>query len=217
MTKRQTNSIFMAVMCFIFFALAQIAQAQAQKVSDWIPQPVEVKNKDATKASKNLGKPTVNVRSSASLNSQTLATENGKCLGARTLTSNAPVPNTPLPDDFIIGACCDCNRILLDGLMIYQNVTLDLFNSTPNSTVPVTLGHSGPGRIGFALNVEGPYVDSLVFNVNTNSSGNGSLVITFHIKGLDAGQSNMTTTVSSGFTNPVPQMEVFACQCPPVP
>ena len=101
--------------------------------------------------------------------------------------------------------------------MIYPSVTLSLFNSTPNSTVPVTLGHGGPGRIGFALDFEGPYVDSLDFNINTNSSGNGSLVITFHIKGLDAGQSNMVTTVSSGFTNPVPQMEVFACQCPPVP
>jgi hypothetical protein len=72
-------------------------------------------------------------------------------------------------------------------------------------------------RIGFSLNLNGPWVDSLVFNVNTNSSGNGSAVITFYIKGLDAGQSNMTTNVSSGFTNPVPQMEVFACQCPPVP
>jgi hypothetical protein len=101
--------------------------------------------------------------------------------------------------------------------MIYPNATLTLSNSTPNSTVPVTLGHGGPGRIGFSLNFEGPYVDSLVFDVNTNSSGNGSVVITFHIKGLDAGQSNMVTTVSSGFTNPVPTMEVFACQCPPVP
>jgi hypothetical protein len=206
------------VLCQSLSAQAQVANTQT--VSDWVPKPIfardEAKAKD--RKTKNLGKSTLKMRSSApGLDSQTATPQNGKCINAQTLSSNAPAPNTPTPTGVIINPCCDCNRILLDGIMIYPNATLTLSNSTPNSTVPVTLGHGGPGRIGFSLNFEGPYVDSLVFNVNTNSSGNGSVVITFHIKGLDAGQSNMVTTVSSGFTNPVPTMEVFACQCPPVP
>jgi hypothetical protein len=210
--------LFISMLSFVFLTFAQVAKAQ--DVSDWIPQPVRPKDEASAKTAKTnrLGKATVKVRSSAvGLDSESPKPLDHRCAGAQMLTTNARTPNTPMPNDFIIGACCDCSRILLDGLMFYQNATLNLFNSTPNSTVPVTLGHSGPGRIGFSLNVEGPYVDSLVFNINTNSSGNGSVVIGFHIKGLDVGQSNMTTTVASGSTNPVPQMEVFACQCPPVP
>ena len=206
------------VLCQSLSAQAQVANTQT--VSDWVPKPIPSRDeaKAKTRKTNNLGKSTLKMRSTApGLDSQSSTQQVGKCVGARALTSNTPAPNAPMPNGVIIGPCCDCNRILLDGIMLYQSVTLSLFNSTPNSTVPVTLGHDGPGRIGFALNLEGPYVDSLVFNINTNGSGNGSLVISFYIKGLDAGQSNMVSTVASGFTNPVPTMEVFACQCPPAP
>ena len=197
------------ILCLSFSAQAQVANTQT--VSDWSPVPAKAEDGAKTKT-KSFGKGGVKLRStSPSLDSQSPTTTR------ETGTLSAAGPTTPTINDVVIGPCCDCNRILLDGLFLYQNVTLSLSNSTPNSTVPVTLGHGGPGRIGFSLNLNGPWVDSLVFNVNTNSSGSGSAVITFYIKGLDAGQSNMTTTVSSGFTNPVPQMEVFACQCPPVP
>jgi hypothetical protein len=195
------------ILCLSVSIQAQVAKTQT--VSDWSPVPAKAEVEAKTKT-KSLGKGGVRLRStSPSLDSQSPITTRE--------TLSAAGPTTPTINEVVIGPCCDCNRILLDGLFLYQNVTLSLFSSTPNSTVPVTLGHGGPGRIGFSLNLNGPWVDSLVFNVNTNSSGNGSVVITFYIKGLDAGQSNMTTTVSSGFTNPVPQMEVFACQCPPAP
>jgi len=187
--------------------------ANAQTVSDWIAQPVPVKPEAEAKQSKrqNIGQANVKLKSARpNADGQSPDTKGGKCVPARTLTADGPTLNS-----IVLGQCCDCNRILLDGLMIYPNATLQLFNSTPNTVVPVTLGHGGPGLIGFSLNLEGPYVDELTFNVTTNSSGNGSLVITFFIKGLDAGQSNMVTTVLSGSTNPVPTMEVFSCQCPP--
>ena len=193
--------------------LTCVHAANAQTVSDWLPRPVGPQSETEAKQSKhrNIGETNLKLRTARpNADNQDLKTTEGKCVPAQSLSADAPTANS-----IVIGACCDCNRILLDGFMIYPNATLQLFNSTPNTVVPVTLGHAGPGRIGFSLNLEGPYSDELTFNVTTNSSGNGSLVITFYIKGLEVGQSNMVTTVSSGSTNPVPQMEVFACQCPP--
>jgi len=193
--------------------LTCVHAANAQTVSDWLPRPVPAKAEAEAKESKrrSIGQTNLKLRSTRpNADGQNPNTTVGKCIPAQSLTADAPTANS-----IVIGICCDCNRILLDGFMIYPNATLQLFNSTPNTVVPVTLGHAGPGRIGFALDLEGPYSDELTFNVTTNSSGNGSLVITFFIKGLEVGQSNMVTTVSSGSTNPVPQMEVFACQCPP--
>jgi len=199
---------FMLLLCLGSATEAQVSTPIT--VSEWFPEPVASKPETAKKAeAKPLGEGIFRIRSaSPSVDRQT---------GKTTDATSASAPDGPDINSIVIGPCCDCNRILLDGIFLYQNVTLSLSNSTPNSTVPVTLGHGGPGRIGFATNLNGPYTDSLVFNVTTNSSGNGSLVITFYIKGLDAGQSNMVTTVASGSTNPVPQMEVFACQCPPAP
>jgi hypothetical protein len=206
------HRFLMFTLCF--GVLTGVHTANAQTVSDWIARPVEAKTEAEAKQSKrrNIGQTNLKLRSARpNAESQNLKTTEGKCVPAQSLSADTPTLN-----GIVIGACCDCNRILLDGFMIYPNATLQLFNSTPNTVVPVTLGHAGPGRIGFSLSLEGPYSDELTFNVTTNSSGNGSLVITFYIKGLDVGQSNMVTTVSSGSTNPVPQMEVFACQCPPV-
>jgi hypothetical protein len=198
------------ILCLSFSTQAQ--EANTQTVSDWSPVPAKAEDSARTPKTKSLSRGGVKLRStSPGLDHP------GPTATRDPETLSAAGPTTPTINEVVIGPCCDCNRILLDGLFLYQNVTLSLFSSTPNSTVTVTLGHGGPGRIGFSLNLNGPWVDSLDFNVNTNSSGNGSAVITFYIKGLDAGQSNMTTTVSSGFTNPVPQMEVFACQCPPAP
>ena len=210
------------VTCAFVLCVSLSSQAQTsdtQTVSNWIPTPVSPKNeaKLKTAKTKSFGNGTFKVRSTtAAPDAQPAKLPDNRCADARKLTTNAITPTPPTPNDFVI-SCCDCSRILLDAFFVYSNVTLNLFNSTPNSTVPVTLGHGGPGRIGFSLNFEGPYVDSLIFNVNTNSSGNGSVQITFHIKGLDVGQSNMTTTVATGSTSAVPQIEVFACQCPPVP
>jgi hypothetical protein len=201
----------MLTLCFGVLIGAHTANAQT--ISDWIAQPVPAKPEAEAKQSKrqNIGQTNFKLKSAQpNADRQKSDTKVGKCVPVQSLSPEAPSVNS-----IVIGPCCDCNRILLDGLMMYPNATLQLFNSTPNTVVPVTLGHGGPGRIGFALNLEGPYSDELTFNVTTNSSGNGSLVITFFIKGLDVGQSNMVTTVSSGSTNPVPQMEVFACQCPP--
>ena len=207
------HRFLMLTLCF--GVLTYVHTANAQTVSDWVPQPVTAKPEaEATQSKRqNIGQTKLKLRTAGPIaDAQNPAnTAEGKCVPAQKLTANAPTLNS-----IIIGQCCDCNRILLDGFMIYPNATLQLFNSTPNTVVPVTLGHAGPGRIGFSLNLEGTYSDELVFNVTTNSSGNGSLVITFYIKGLEVGQSNMVTTVASGSTNPVPQMEVFACQCPPV-
>ena len=187
------------------------AQVSTPTVSEWFAEPISATPEPEVKPAKAkpLGQTTFKVRSTSSVG--TPKTNDGDSTAVRTRTTDGPGISS-----IVIGPCCDCNRILLDGMYLYQNVTLSLFGSTANSTVPVTLGHGGPGRIGFSLNLNGPFTDSLVFNINTNSSGNGSLVITFYIKGLDAGQSNMVTTVASGSTNPVPQMEVFACQCPPL-
>jgi len=206
MKIRLVNCAFVLMLCLS--AATQAQEQTSQTVSDWSPQPVSTKPETEAKRTKRLGKSTFTLRSSSS---SQVGPRVKTTTTVRTATTDGPAIN-----NIVIGPCCDCNRILLDGLYLYQNVTLSLFSSTPNSTVQVTLGHGGPGRIGFATNLNGPYTDSLDYNINTNSSGNGSLVITFYIKGLDAGQSNMVTTVASGFTNPVPQMEVFACQCPPL-
>jgi|KBSSwiStaDraftv2_1062776.scaffolds.fasta_scaffold251560_2 hypothetical protein len=200
------------ILCMSFSTHAQVANTQT--VSDWSPVPAKTEDDAKSSKTKSFGKGAVKLRStSKGLGSQSPSTSRDTAV--QTITTAGPT--TAKMNEVVIGPCCDCNRILLDGLFLYQNVTLSLFSGTPNSTVPVTLGHGGPGRIGFSLNLNGPWVDSLDFNVNTDSNGTGSAVITFYIKGLDAGQSNMTTTVSTGFTNPVPQMEVFACQCPPAP
>jgi len=205
------HRFLMLTLCLGVLACAHAANAQ--NVSDWTARPVHPQPAAEAKQSKrrNLGQTNLKLRSARpNADGQNLKTTEGKCAPAQSLSADAPTLNS-----IVIGACCDCNRILLDGFMIYPNATLQLFNSTPNTVVPVTLGHAGPGRIGFSLTLEGSYSDELTFNVTTNSSGNGSLVITFYIKGLEVGQSNMVTTVASGSTNPVPQMEVFACQCPP--
>ena len=211
MNTKLLHRFLMLTLCLGVLTCAHTANAQT--VSDWIPRPVPAKPEVEAKQSKrqNIGQTNLKLRSAQSNpDRQNPDTKDGKCVPVQDLAADAPTANS-----IVIGPCCDCNRILLDGFMVYPNATLQLFNSTPNTVVPVTLGHGGPGRIGFALNLEGPYSDELTFNVTTNSSGNGSLVITFYITGLDVGQSNMVTTVSSGSTNPVPQMEVFACQCPP--
>jgi hypothetical protein len=198
------------ILSLSFSTHAQVANTQT--VSDWSPVPAKAEDDAKTSKTKSFGKGAVKLRNtSKGLGSQSPSRTRD------TAVQTTVGPATANMNEVVIGPCCDCNRILLDGLFLYQNVTLSLFSSTPNSTVPVTLGHGGPGRIGFSLNLNGPWVDSLDFNVNTDSNGTGSAVITFYIKGLDAGQSNMITTVSTGFTNPVPQMEVFACQCPPAP
>ena len=198
------------ILCLSLSSHAQVANTQT--VSDWSPVPAKAEDDAKTAKTKSFGKGAVKLRST-SKGSQSPSTTRDAAL--QTITTAGPA--TANLNEVVIGPCCDCNRILLDGLFLYQNVTLSLFSSTPNTTVPVTLGHGGPGRIGFSLNLNGPWVDSLDFNVNTDSNGTGSTLITFYIKGLDAGQSNMITTVATGVTNPVPQMEVFACQCPPAP
>jgi len=207
MKIRLVNCAFVAVLCLSPAIQAQVSTAQT--VSEWVPEPVSIKPEPGAKGAKALGQATFRMRSSASVEKP--KSSDGTSTTVPTRTTEGPTINS-----IVIGPCCECNRILLDGLYLYQNATLSLSGSTASSTVPVTLGHGGPGRIGFSLNLNGPFTDSLVFNIPTNSSGNGSLAITFYIKGLDTGQSNMMTTVASGSTNPVPQMEVFACQCPPL-
>jgi hypothetical protein len=178
MKTRLTYCVFMLMLCLSISTHAQVSNPHT--FSDWIPRSVPAKTKAKAKdtKAKNIGLTSLRVRSTLpNADPQNPDNKAGKCVGVQALA-----PDMPTVNSIVLGPCCDCNRILLDGFMVYPNATLSLVNSTPNSSVPVTLGHGGPGRIGFSLNLDGPYTDTLVFNVSTNSSGNGSLVITFILR-----------------------------------
>ena len=178
MKTRLTQCVFTAAVFLSIFIPAHVANAQS--ISDWLPRSVPAKPEAKAKKSKpqNIGQTSLKLRSTQpNADGQNHDTKDGKCIAASSLTKDAPAINS-----IILFPCCDCTRILLDGFLIYPNATLQLFNSAHNTVVPVTLGHAGPGRIGFALNLDGPYTDTLIFNVNTDGNGNGSLVITFLLR-----------------------------------
>jgi hypothetical protein len=232
MKNRLKHCVSLCALLLGFFICAAPANAQQQDAATWMARSVEAPRLNAKAVetkTKNVGRssgpvrlrskqPIVKSRSNEQSDAATVETRvETSTVKTETAGRESTTTAGPTTENITLYPCCDCNRILLDGLLLYPNATLQLFNSTPNSVVTVTLGHSGPGRIGFALNVDGPYTDSLTFDVTTNASGNGARSITFYIKGMEVGQSDMTTTVAEGFTNPVPDMEVFACQCPQVP
>jgi hypothetical protein len=225
-TKLKYSSYVGIVLLGIFICAKT---TRAQDATTWIPRSVGSPTSEVKAAggkAKNVGssssfrlrsrQPNVNSESPEQPNAAQSEITLVTTMKTQKAVEGPTIASGPTTQDLILYPCCDCNRILPDAFMLYPNATLQLFNSIHNTVVTVTLGHAGPGRIGFALNFDGPYTDTLAFDITTDGSGNGSRVIAFFIKGLEVGQSDMTTSVSSGFTNLVPRMEVFACQCPPV-